>query len=122
MWKVGGRECLGICWRGEGEGSKGDLNAITDTAAGRYHCSETHSGHTFRYLYVYLGVPIQVDSGIHKKELPSVAQRAVPTRVKGRFELFISLCQSRHCVLINMIPEKAFLRSDLHEVCVFWGY
>lgn len=75
---------------------KGNLNAITDTACIPYHCSETDVGHTFRYLYVYLGGPIQVDSGIHKKELPSVAQREVPTQVKGPFELLISLCQSRH--------------------------
>lgn len=82
--------------RGEEGGSKGNLNAITDTAAVLYHCSETNLGHTFRYLCVYLGDPIQVDAGIHKKELPNVAQREVPTRVKGPFELLISLCQSRH--------------------------
>lgn len=39
----------------QGEGSKGNFNAITDTATVLYCCSETDLGHTFRYLYVYLG-------------------------------------------------------------------
>lgn len=54
-------DCEKLCvgWKGMlrnmGGNNEGNLNAITHIAAGVCLCGKTDSGHTFRYLYIYLG-------------------------------------------------------------------
>lgn len=77
---------LGKCWAG---GRKGNLNAITDVTL-LYLCGKTELGHTFLYLYVYLGDSIQVGSlERNEKSRKRGLREKQPTGVNCPFGFFI---------------------------------
>lgn len=86
-------------------------------------CGETDSGHAVLYLYVYLGDSIQVDSfwNAIKRAAMCGSERSNQLELIAPFGFLYNYGKVDVYILISRIAEKAFFRSDFHEMSLFWG-